>query len=77
MDDPFVESNSDAGNDRVVSNVGMNASTPRWVKVFGSLLILLILLFVIMLFARGPHGPGRHLRPGGGSGQAPTPKSGA
>jgi hypothetical protein len=39
--------------------------TPRWVKVFGSILIVLTLLVVIMLlFGGGQHGPGRHM-PGG------------
>ena len=36
--------------------------TPRWVKVFGIIFSLVVLLFVILLFTRGPggHGPGRH-----------------
>jgi ABC-type anion transport system duplicated permease subunit len=38
------------------------ASTPRWVKVFGTIALVVVLLFVILLFARGPsgHAPGRH-----------------
>jgi ferredoxin-NADP reductase len=42
-------------------------STPRWVKVFGIIVGIVVLLFVILLFTRGPggHGPGMH---GGGGG---------
>jgi hypothetical protein len=37
--------------------------TPRWVKVFGTIALVVVLLFVILLFTRGPggHGPGRHM----------------
>jgi hypothetical protein len=34
--------------------------TPRWVKVFGVIAILLILLFVILHLAGGGFGPSRH-----------------
>jgi hypothetical protein len=38
--------------------------TPRWVKVFGIIALVVVLLFVILLFTRGPHrGPGDHTRP--------------
>lgn len=42
--------------------------TPRWVKVFGAIIVLVILLFVILMFTRGrggQHGPGRHMQSGG------------
>ena len=39
--------------------------TPRWVKVFGIIVIVVILLFVIMLFTKGPHRPGLHTSFGG------------
>ena len=39
-------------------------ATPRWVKVFGVIALVVILLFVVLLLAGGPHGPGRHM-PGG------------
>jgi ABC-type transporter Mla subunit MlaD len=46
---PQSDSNSDTG-------------TPRWVKVFGVISVIVVLLFVIMLFAGGGrHGPGRHM----------------
>ena len=35
--------------------------TPRWVKIFGALLVVIILLFALMLLGKG-HGPGRHMR---------------
>jgi hypothetical protein len=42
--------------------------TPRWVKVFGIIALVLILLFVIMMLTGrgGRHGPGRHIPSGGG-----------
>jgi hypothetical protein len=50
--------------------------TPRWVKVFGIIALLVVLLFVILLFARGPHrGPGDHSASGGGGG-GHTPRPG-
>ena len=38
--------------------------TPRWVKVSGIALLIVVLLFFILLFTRGPHGPGRHMPSG-------------
>lgn len=41
---------------------------PRWVKVFGVVAVLVLLLFVVLLVAgRGEHGPGRHGSSGGSS----------
>jgi hypothetical protein len=36
--------------------------TPRWVKVFGVIALVVILLFIILMLTRGPggHGPRRH-----------------
>lgn len=48
-----------------------DTSTPRWVKVFGIIALVVVLLFVILLLTRGPHGPGRHTD-GDGS-HAPRP----
>jgi hypothetical protein len=37
------------------------AGTPRWVKVFGIIALIVAVLLVVMLIAgRGGHGPGRH-----------------
>lgn len=54
-------------------------TTPRWVKVFGIMAIVLILAIVIGLLTGvagpgGRHGPGRHL-PSGGSGGGTPPSS--
>jgi hypothetical protein len=39
--------------------------TPRWVKVFGIIALLLLVLVVVMLITgRGGHGPGRHATSG-------------
>ena len=32
--------------------------TPRWVKVFGIIVLVVILLFVVLLLTRGPGGHG-------------------
>jgi hypothetical protein len=39
--------------------------TPRWVKVFGIIAVVVVLLFVFLMFTRGPggHGPGGHTPP--------------
>lgn len=43
--------------------------TPRWVKVFEIVALMLVLLVVIMMFASGGgHGPGRHLPSGDAGG---------
>ncbi len=44
---------------------GGDAGTPRWVKVFGTIGIVLVLLVVIMMFiGGGGHGLGRHIPSG-------------
>ena len=45
------------------SELGADTGTPRWVKVFAVVAAIVILLFVILMFTRGPggrHGPARH-----------------
>jgi hypothetical protein len=45
------------------------AGTPRWVKAFGIIALVVLVLVVVMLIAgRGGHGPGRHALGGEGSG---------
>ena len=59
MDDPphHPGFKGNAGDDTGVErDGGSTASTPRWVRVFGIIAIVLVLLFVIMLITRGPHG---------------------
>ena len=47
--------------------------TPRWVKVFGIIALVLALLvgIIVLTGVGGEHGPGRHLPPGG-AGDAPS-----
>jgi hypothetical protein len=47
--------------------------TPRWVKVFGIIVVVLVLLFVVLHLAGvgGRHGPGRHRAPGDTGGEKP------
>lgn len=40
-----------------------NSSTPRWVKGFGIVVLIVIVLAAIVLLTGGEHGPGRHLPP--------------
>lgn len=43
-----------------------DTGTPRWVKLFGVIALVVALLFVILLLTRGPgggHGPSRHMTP--------------
>ena len=71
MADPTNDSNNDAGDDTgIAPDREATTGTPRWVKVFGLIAFVVILLFVILMFVRGPggrHGPGRHM----GSADAP------
>lgn len=48
---PYPDSKGDTDRD---------TSTPRWVKVFGIIGLILVLLFVILLLTGRDHGPGRH-----------------
>jgi hypothetical protein len=66
---PYPDSRSDTDN---------NTGTPRWVKVFGIIFVVVVLLFVIVMLTRGPggrHGPSRHMRSGDIGGQT-APKGG-
>lgn len=64
----------DAGDDTGVGpDRGSTTGTPRWVKVFGIIGLVLVLLFVIMLFlGGGGHGPGRHTPSGEAGGATPA-----
>jgi hypothetical protein len=48
---------------------------PRWVKVFGGLLAIVVLVFVALMLVRGPggHGPARHFRGDDTAGEARGP----
>ena len=42
-------------------NRGAATGTPRWVKIFGIVALVLVLLVVVLLLVGGgSHGPGRH-----------------
>jgi hypothetical protein len=45
---------------------GTPPGTPRWVKVFGIIALVLIVLVVIMFLTGSGHGPSRHGNLGGG-----------
>lgn len=50
-------------------------STPRWVKVFGIIALVVVLLFVILLLTRGHHRrPGDHTPHVGGVGDHTPPR---
>ena len=57
-------------------NRGSPPSTPRWVKVFIIVALVLVLLLVIIMFTGigGEHGPGRHM-PSGDAGGDTLPAS--
>ena len=48
--------------------------TPRWVKVFGIIAFVVVLLVVDRIFIGGEHGPGRHA-PSGDTGGQVSPSS--
>ncbi len=55
------------------NDTGVGPGTPRWVKVFAIVVIVLALLAGIIVFTGvgGEHGPGRHLPSSGSGGQTP------
>jgi hypothetical protein len=70
----FPGSNGETGNDTgVTHDHGSTAGTPRWVKMFGTVVAVLVLLLVVLLLLRGGplggHGPGRHSSSGDVGGQ--------
>lgn len=69
---PRPDSNRDTGesiNRRAGSE--LKPTTPRWVKVFGIIALVLVVLVVVMLATGGGnHGPGRHTGSGDPGGQS-------
>ena len=64
-------SQTHGGSDR-----GSPPSTPRWVKVFGIIVIVLVLLFAILhLTGNSLGGPGSHRLPGGAGDTPPIEHS--
>jgi hypothetical protein len=63
----------DTGDEKSVERErGSTASTPRWVKVFGIVTLIVIVLFVVLLLIGGPHNPGRHTGASNGAQTAPV-----
>jgi hypothetical protein len=61
MDKVTSPSSEGGDEDRVRSDRGSNAGTPRWVKVIAIVaLVLAIVVIVVLLASGGSHGPGRH-----------------
>jgi hypothetical protein len=60
-----LKSKEDAG---MGSSSRPGAGTPRWVKVFGIILVILVLLFIVTLLIGGGHGPARHTASAGPGG---------
>ena len=76
MADPrrYPDSKGDTSDDtRVRPPADRPPSTPRWVKVFGIIAIVVVLIFVVIQLTGvgGGHGPGRHAASGDVGGQAP------
>jgi hypothetical protein len=65
MVDPPATSH-DARDDTGAGSDREPTGTPRWVKVFGLIALVVVVLFVVVLLIRGgEHGPGRHSSGGG------------
>jgi hypothetical protein len=61
------------GEETHLANRPPYPGTPRWVKVFGIIAIVVVLLVVAMMFVGGgEHGPGRHTASGEAGGQVPS-----
>ena len=64
----------DTGDDTCVGpDREATTGAPRWVKVFGIIALVLVLLVVVIMATGvgGDHGPGRHMPSGGAGGQTP------
>ncbi len=44
---------------------GAIVGAPRWVKVFGAIALVVVLVAVLLLIGGGDHGPSRHSPPAG------------
>ena len=71
----YPETGDDPG---VRPNHGSPPGIPRWVKVFGIVALILILLVAIIMFTGigGQHGPDRHMRSGDAGGNTPPIEQG-
>jgi hypothetical protein len=62
------------GEETRMANRPPYPGTPRWVKVFGIIVIIMVLLVVAMMFIGGEHSPDRHT-PSGDAGGRVAPSS--
>ena len=53
-------------------DTGDAPGTPRWVKIFGMIALIVVLLVVVMMLAGGNHGPSRHMPSGDAGHQMPA-----
>jgi hypothetical protein len=61
------------GEEKHTANRPSYPGTPRWVKVFGIIVIFVVLLVVAMMFiGGGEHGPARHTPSGDAGDQVPS-----
>ncbi|WP_437656546.1 hypothetical protein [Sorangium sp. So ce1182] len=68
MADPSHHREADLGLDR-----GSTPPTPRWVKAFGAIIVVLVVLFAVLhLTGRSLGGPGSHTPSGGLGGHTPS-----
>jgi len=58
----MVMTESDLAEERTDTHQRAYPGIPRWVKILGIVVILLVLLFVIMHLAGGGMGPGMHMQ---------------
>lgn len=62
---PYPDSKSDTDDATDVRPDRVRPTrTPRWVKMFGIIVLVLILLLVVQILMGGNHGPGRHIPSG-------------
>ncbi len=61
---PYPATGDDTGARSDRGPTAVYPGTPRWMKVFGIIALVLILLVGIIMFTGigGEHGPGRHMR---------------
>jgi hypothetical protein len=69
---PYRDTGDNTGdNTGVGPDRSLPSGTPRWVKVFAIIALVVVLLFVISLLAGVRHGPGLHTPSGHAGGHTP------
>jgi len=70
MADPPAARDAGAADER-----GSTVGVPRWVKVFGIVALVVVVLFVVLMLVQGGHGPSRHTS--GSDARSPIAKLGS